>query len=250
MANLGITDSKQPDHTVVNLLATMIFAGVNLVNNKQIPECPVKPVATIRERLNEIPQFKTARELTTALKALSTPARDVRYIWRRYCTCYWELKISGMPAAVHQFIVAKNVPELQESFDAEMKRSKSQSRLLFHGTDMHFLLPILRQGFKPSVGGLLFMAEEPICSYGYAFKLHRPPPAQWHCPAFSEWANSPFKKYGVLLACEAAGINASPNGIHGVQTTANIRAVAVRYVLLIEGPPGQDPKAPAFSMGK
>ena len=215
-----------------NLLATMIFDGVDSVDHKHMPDCPlpVESAAIIRERLNEIPHFKTAGELTAALEAPAAPAQEMlRWICGKFghdiVPATGSLKIPGVPASVHQFIVAKHVPESQAHFDVRMTRSNFQSSLFFHGTEMRFLLPILRQGLKVSPAGLLWMADEPEVSYGYALGAFSDP----------QWTNH-LKRCGVLLACEAAGIKAAP-----VVSTTIARAVIVRYILLIQENPDLDP---------
>lgn len=231
MANSGLAGSKQPDHTVVNLLITMIFAGLGYVNDTQMPKCPipVKPAATIREHLKLIQHFKSAGELTSALEAPVQPRHDiVRWICRTFghdiVPATGSLKIPGVPASVRQFIVAKQVPELQESFDAQMKTNNFESSLAFHGTGMRSLFPILRQGFNQPV----WLAKAPCLSYEYAAN-------KFHADPLSQWTGSPFRNYGVLLACEVARSLANfPGGAAVFAEESTIGVVIVRYILLIE----------------
>lgn len=149
-------NSKQPDHTVANLLVTMVHIGMGTTPNLELVlECPAALVPALHARLNTIPRMHDVGALTTTLNASSTVAgQTLKWICANIgvdiIPTTGDLKISLMPASVHQFIVTKHVPKLQKFFDKYMANESSHSMVLFHGTSMRALLSVLRTGLGPS----------------------------------------------------------------------------------------------------
>ncbi|KAL8745478.1 MAG: hypothetical protein Q9190_002388 [Brigantiaea leucoxantha] len=141
----------------------------------------------------------------------------------------------------HQFILVNTSPALEKAFAAQYIAARSVFSVLFHGTSLDRLYPILRQGLRVCSGTSLqrhgaahgsgiYMAEEPSTSWGYARDA----------PGVSalKWSN--IKDMRVLLGCELAGVStASYPGIHVISDPSRL---VVRYVFLMP-PSAQMPLA-------
>jgi hypothetical protein len=181
------------------------------------------------------------------------------------------MKIRGIPHDIPQFIVHKPTMHLQTSFK-EKKRS-SGSKLMFHGTPLPNLQPILQNGFEGGRDGMVYAAKEPSLSISYALKGRRVVEGFRRGPMFGaragdfgfehiakqyeNIAKSPYGSYGALLGCEYAAsarsrgrgrLLRSPGGkraggeidfdAYHMSATHDHYAIMVRYVFLI--PPGPD----------
>jgi hypothetical protein len=130
-------------------------------------------------------------------------------------------QIPGLPGA-QQFLLVNGCPSQQQQFATALQRLQTPvGRLVFHGTTISNLFPILCQGLRPlPPSNGIWMAEEPNYSiYGYSR------------PIGATWANSQFSgmsAYKVLLACELA-----ENRQLDVHTIYDGTLVMVRYVILL-----------------
>jgi hypothetical protein len=120
------------------------------------------------------------------------------------------MKIRGVPDVILQFVVHKPTTQLQTAFtDRKMRRA---SRLMFHGTPLPNLQPILQSGFRP---GVVWVAAEPSYSFRFALKGqgfadHRRRLIAngglgfggFTLPQDEELLRSPYYSYGALLGCE------------------------------------------------
>jgi hypothetical protein len=146
-------------------------------------------------------------------------------------------EIPGLPGT-QQYLVANGPLSKQRQFDDAMGRTNSPvGRLVFHGTTISCLFPILCEGLRVMRGARavntvnygkpngIYLAEEPRTSTAYYSK-----------PIGRTWANSRFQNaeglgYHVLLACELADETAQL-----VHVETDEAKVMVRYVILF--PPG------------
>jgi len=174
------------------------------------------------------------------------------------------MKIKDIPDEIAQFVVHKPTMKLQTAFKERKSQNRSGSSLMFHGTPLPNLQPILQGGFKGGGDGAVWVAEEPMTSIMYALKS-----VVWGRAfagrevgragglegvgrkqlgkEFGNPAKSPYASYGALLGCEyvendrygrrgGSRLRApSPVGIPTFETTCtrDPRALMVRYVFLI-----------------
>lgn len=208
-----------------------------------LTECPAADAKTLLNRLAQIPTMQNQLELTSALGLPHTPAQQL-LSW--ICTTFGQelawtndnLRISGFPDAVHQFIVMAPSPELQNLFDGYLDYSIPRSIALFHGTSVEGIQSILRSGFNPSAhGDGVWMAEASHTSYPYAFK---------YGASYTKWQVTPYERWGGLLGCEVADEDKKFQGYSGVHVINELRSIMVRYIFLL--PPGDWDKAPARSV--
>jgi hypothetical protein len=80
------------------------------------------------------------------------------------------MKIRGIPDDFPQFVVNRPTMQLQTAFKNSKSKHRSVSRLMFHGTPLPNLQPILQGGFKGGQDGAVWVAREPSTSLMYALK--------------------------------------------------------------------------------
>jgi hypothetical protein len=112
-----------------------------------------------------------------------------------------------------------------------MEESSGQSTMVWHGTPIPNVHSILRGGFKVSVDGYVWSAEDAVISYDYSFKY-----AVWQDSVTRTWKNSPYKGWGVLFVFEAAGGGQrvsywGPNYFACVMKEPD--SILVRYIFLL-----------------
>jgi hypothetical protein len=164
------------------------------------------------------------------------------------------MKIRGIPDDIPQFVVHKPATQLQTVF--KDRKSRLGSMLMFHGTPLPNLQPILQGGFRP---GVVWVAREPSWSIGFALKgqRHAGRPGGMAggyrdfmtLPQIEKLLQSPYCSYGALLGCEyveatgqwtGRGRGVGPPRVRagggmqlGTACTYDHHAVMVRYVFLI-----------------
>jgi hypothetical protein len=169
------------------------------------------------------------------------------------------MKIRHFPDEIPQFVVHKPTMKLQTAFKDRKSKKRSGSRLMFHGTPLSNLQPILQGGFKGGHDGAVWIAREPSTSLMYALKgmftmfadeggsraaeledVLRVPLVRALQP-LANLVNSPYAAYGALLGCEYVETRGSvgkgwlPRSGEDKEATStrDHRAVMVRYVFLL-----------------
>jgi hypothetical protein len=132
----------------------MLLAGPNTIESKLLEGSPVSKAA-LKVRITAIPQLTSAKHLSDLLAKPSTPVGEVlTWICNKFgwdiIPAVGDLKIPLVPASVQQFVVARQVPKLQKSFDKRMADDNFKSMLLFHDTSIKATLSILHTGFRAS----------------------------------------------------------------------------------------------------
>ena len=233
---LLLSDAWQ-DPTVVGLLLAMVYASAKSGNLALLPGCPVPDATTITGLLDRLP-LKTeflVEKLTQTFKLLDGSTANL-LSWT--CCSYrgflvsatGQLRVPNLPAGTHQFVLANATPELEKAFAAHRAGPKqSPSRILFHGTSLDRLYPILCQGLRVCSGTPLarhgaargkgiYMADEPLTSWQYAASN-----------ATLNWRKSIYKNTRVLLGCEFLGTSQGSGGIHVITDPSTLM---VRYLFL------------------
>lgn len=155
------------------------------------------------------------------------------------------LKIPNLPG-VHQFVLASAPPELETGYSLHLPTPQTPTQLVFHGTTMNRLYPILQQGLQigsgttllqngASYGSGIYCAADIATSFGYAGLAH----------GFG-WPNTRLGNTKVIFACELAGAHVPNGGIYVVQDPTQLR---VRYIFLFPStayPPATHHIAPAI----
>jgi hypothetical protein len=174
------------------------------------------------------------------------------------------MKIKDFPDEIAQFVVHKPTMKLQTAFKDRKSQNRSGSSLMFHGTPLQNLQPILQGGFKGGIYGAVWVAKEPITSIKYALKTVisgrtfagagigragglEDVGRKQLVKQFGNPAKSPYDSYGTLLGCEyvendphgrRGGLGLRAPSVVGIPTfettsTRDPRALMVRYVFLI-----------------
>ena len=135
-------------------------------------------------------------------------------------------------ASDHQYLLANSSAALEKAFAEEYRKAQSKSTVLFHGTSLDRLYPILSEGLRICSGTSLqrhgalhgdgiYMAEEPETSWGYSRDA----------PSISglKWTN--LKAMRVLLGCEYAGVSTAR--YQGIHVVSDPKKLIVRYIFLM-----------------
>jgi hypothetical protein len=231
---IRLVDIRQ-DPAVVDLLLTALH-GVSSSNQLHLllPGCPISTAAEITQIIDSLPaisQLQTAGDLRTVLRGCHASAETL-LSW--VCCSYRgflvsatsQLRIPSMPN-VHQFVMANAAPELEAAFAAKV--GGQTTRVLFHGTQIGRLHPILGQGLKncsgtalmahgASSGNGIYMAEEPGTSWGYAATS-----------VSVGWRNSQLRGTGAVFGCEVL----AGGGNRGVHVIPDASTVMIRYIFMV-----------------
>ena len=146
-------------------------------------------------------------------------------------TASGQLRIPDFPSD-HQYLLANSSAALEKAFADESTKAQFKSTVLFHGTSLDRLYPILSEGLRICSGTSLqyhgavhgngiYMAEEPKTSWDYSRDA----------PSISglKWTN--LKAMRVLLGCEFAGVSVARHP--GIHVISDPRRLIVRYVFLM-----------------
>ncbi|KAH8589647.1 hypothetical protein B0O99DRAFT_636601 [Bisporella sp. PMI_857] len=202
-----------------------------------LPGCPFPGTLEVARALSRIPRISSLSnvdDLTTSIKKLAHPAEKL-LSWA--CLSYGgflvsatgKMRIPGMPANTHQFLLASARPDLEAAFQSRF--GSGPTRVLWHGTYMERLFAILSEGLKicshttlqlhgAASGAGIYTATEPGTSWGYSA-----------APA-ANWSGSTIKGVRVLLGLEAAG-GASASTASTVHVVTDVQSLMVRYVFLV-----------------
>ena len=155
------------------------------------------------------------------------------------------LKIPNL-SKIQQFVLVDAPPEVEAGF---AKHNHLQPRqILFHGTSMDRLYPVLAQGLRVLSGTPLqkhgaahgtgiYLSREPSYAMSFASSART-------VKAASAFFNSrtDFNNVQVLLGCEHAGNDTGARSSSQIHVITDPTRVIVRYIFLV--PPGaQMPKA-------
>ncbi|KAM0794147.1 hypothetical protein BDR22DRAFT_717550 [Usnea florida] len=154
-------------------------------------------------------------------------------------TASGQLRIPTFPSD-NQYLLANSSAALEKAFADEYRKAQFKSTVLFHGTSLDRLYPILSEGLRICSGTSLqyngavhgvgiYMGEEPKTSWDYSRDA----------PSISGLKWSDLKATRVLLGCEFAGVSVARRP--GIHVISDPRRLIVRYVFLM--PP--DAKMPA-----
>jgi hypothetical protein len=233
---LRLSDAWQ-DPAVACLLLAMVYASAKSGNLALLPGCPYPNAITITKLLDGLPPTSgfSVEKLTLTFKLLDSPTVDL-LSWT--CCSYrgflvsatGQLRVPNLPAGTHQFVLADAAPELEKAFAARRaKPNQSSSRILFHGTSLDRLYPILCQGLRVCSG-------TPLARHGAArgngIYMADEPSTSWHYAASNtalDWGKSIYKNTRVLLGCEFVGTSQGSGGIHVISDPSTLM---VRYLFL------------------
>jgi hypothetical protein len=233
---LRLSDAWQ-DPTVAGLLLAMVYASAKSGNIALLPGCPVTDTTAITGLLDKLPRTTefVVEKLALTFKLLDGSTANL-LSWT--CCSYrgflvsatGQLRVPNLPAGTHQFVLANATPELETAFAAHRARAnQSPPRILFHGTSLDRLYPILCQGLRvcsgtplarhgAARGSGIYMANEPSTSWHYAISN-----------TALNWRKSIYKNTRVLLGCEFVGTSQGTGGIHVISDPSTL---IVRYLFL------------------
>ena len=250
------------DSPVVDLLVSGTFATASMGGKLELlsPSLQFPPSYSVVNALNDLPAvdrlanmlqvlsdaYGAKFNLTRALHCLCSHWTEAQHLadgLLGICNIYSGFLVSARGTCRipnfgnKQFLLADASPDLEHSFSqhVHLQPSVSGCNILFHGTSLDRLYPILTQGLRVQsgtpnqrhgahYGAGVYLSDEPGTAWSYA----NPTPER------NMWRNSSFKgSTKVLLACELAGAlpTSSWTGIYVVQDTTRL---AVRYIFLAE----------------
>lgn len=185
---------------MVNFLNAIIFMDVSRANYSDTTNgCPVDSVNALKKHLSALPILKSDKQLREVLE--SHPSKKVlKWMCDRHGKDFSiatdSTRIPGLPNKVPQFIINTHPPKNVASFQKHFKKASSKSMVLFHGTHIDRIRPIIATGFHKTGDMGVFLAEDPRTSYPYAGRHydHR---------QFAQ--STPYRDYGALFGCEVTG---------------------------------------------
>lgn len=236
------------DEPVVELLLAAVQASVTWMSIKgTLDLLPTRPArlnqnAPLLDLMNKIPSIATAvKSLDDLYQIKSKYSLRGELLLSWLCNGYkgvlasansGPLRIPNLPNVL-QFVMVDSPPPIAAAF---AKHDHLQPRqVLFHGTSMDRLWPILCQGLKvlsstsfqthgAAHGSGIYLAENPSTAVGYASQA----PCQQ--PTFAA-QHSAYVNKKVLLGIEYAGNDASRgNGIH---VATDPTKLLLRYIFLL-----------------
>ena len=245
----------------VDLLLTGVFAAAAISNLKLLPQRPAQlnEASKLQILLNSLPTTPTlaaASDFPTGLRGCGQRA-ELLLSW--LCTSYRGFMISATDnyripnlPGIYQFLLVHASPELEAGF---ARHNHFQPRhVLFHGTSMDRLYPVLAEGLRVLSGTPLqkhgalhgagiYMARDPNTTMGYASVTQK---TNGNFNAFFN-SRSDFRDARILLGCEHAGNDKGKNSRGGVHVITDPTRVMVRYIFVV--PPGvKPPRAQDISM--
>ena len=207
------------DPSVMDLLLTSVHASTTADTTYLLTLCPNKQVGAMQTFFDVLRPVtaETVMEAMTqtshiALSFSESLRKDMTPILNWVCSGYGGFLVSATGpfhisalANSQQFLLANASPQLEKGFDKNFRAARSKSRILFHGTSLDRLYPILPEGLRicsgtplqrygAAFGPGIYMAEEPSLAFRYARPCSSP-----------VWKSSALGAVNVLLACELAG---------------------------------------------
>ena len=244
--NLRLQDART-DGRVVDLLLTSVFATAAISNLNLLPDRPprLSDASKLLVLLNSLPTtdaLAAASDFKTGLQGCGQRA-ELLLSW--LCTSYrgfiisatGNYRIPNLPG-IHQFLLVNGPPEIEAAF---AKHNHLQPRhVLFHGTSMDRLYPVLAQGLRVLSGTPLqkhgavhgsgiYMAREPNTAMGYASVTQK---SGNNYKAFFN-SRSDFQNATILLGCEHAGNDTGSTRLGGVHVISDPTKVIVRYIFVV-----------------
>lgn len=249
------------DPSVIDLLLSMIHATaatekLNLLIDchcpvKNTPDAIASMVTTMFDGLPTIPilaiylkdcldKHGDRFRLIKALSGLCTPTHKPEILAKTLvwvCSSYRGFLVSATgPQRIpsfgkNQVLLANAAPELEIAFSRHMLTPQSESQILFHGTSLDRLHPILCQGLRVQSGTGL---QQHGAAYGAGIYLADEPKVAWGYATVSPggWKLSKLKDIKLLLGCELAG--SKPQAVYpGIYVITDATLLAVRYVFLL-----------------
>ena len=259
------------DPPVMDLLLSMVRATASTGKLNLLTNCPVAPtVVSMVDALPETPtlakhlksclnvhgnDFRLAQALVGyCTKSFDAASLALGLLWA--CISYRGFLVSATgPQRIpsfgsNQFLVANTAPDLELAFSRHMPTPQSTSQILFHGTSLDRLHPILCQSLREQSGTALqrhgayhgdgiYMADEPSLAWRYA------------AANSGGWKSSKLKNMKLLLGCELAG--PKPQAPHsGEYVITDAAKLAVRYIFLLKStarmPAAKDVRLPMASV--
>jgi hypothetical protein len=224
------------DPYVIDLLLLAVYATAQSGRAEfLLSSCPVRDLTKILEIMIALPDIhamRTAADISSAIRGLGPDAESL-LLWAgsyrgSIATPTGLLKIPNLPN-VHQFVLTSTTPELEMCYNLHLPSPQTPTQVVFHGTTMNRLYPILQQGLQvgtgttllqngASYGSGIYCAADIATSFAYAGMGHG-----------YGWPNTKLGSTKLILVCELAG-NYVPNG--GIYVVTDPTQLRIRYIFL------------------
>jgi len=222
------------DLLVIELLLLGVFAATQKGRLDFLDPCPISDKSNISHTMAGLPALRTldgASDIQKSVKSLGLDTEALILWMASYdgflASATGLLKIPNL-LGVYQFVLARAPMEVEAQYRRHESRPASTSQVVFHGTSMDRLFPILRQGFQVGTGTSL---QQHGASFGSGIYCATDPAMSMHYALASPgWPNSKFGNTKVIFGCELYGSHSpvSP-GIYVIPDPTQLR---VRYVFL------------------
>jgi Poly(ADP-ribose) polymerase catalytic domain len=221
--------------SVMDLLLLGVFASARANRLEFLHPCPLRDQGTILQTMAGLPDIYTlqgSQDLYKSIKGLGQDAEALMLWMASYrgflASATGLLKIPNLPG-VHQFVLTSTTPELETSYNFHLPTLQTPTQVVFHGTTMDRLFPILQRGLQvgtgttllqngASYGSGIYVATDISMAFGYAGLAHG-----------YGWPNTRLGNTKVVFACELVGNQYQNGGIYVVPDPTQLR---IRYVFL------------------
>jgi hypothetical protein len=227
------------DPHAIDLILTSLFTlAVDANADTFLPHFPL-PVAQLQLIINSFPPLTTlqsAKDLAEAIRGTDQYGSSRESLLSYLCLRFRGLiltapngsKVPSMGTGVHQFLLVNSSQERELEFSNHYNSTNSSS-VVFHGTQIARIFPILCEGLRIANGGLrlngAMYGPGVYCGDDAALSL------SYSGTTGPSWTNSSFGNMKVLLGCELAPLTA-PTHTNTHVVTDDSRLL-VRYVFLL-----------------
>jgi hypothetical protein len=230
------------DPLAVDMLLRMIHSAIQSGHHNLLPDCPLDKDACL-DVLRTLPTMeKLAKSKYFSVTVRNWHAGRAELFLTWVCcsfkgfltTATDKLRIPSLPPGTLQFVLANGAPMKELGFHTEFHANMQQSKVVFHGTSLDRLYPILHQGLKvmsgtplqvygAASGAGIYLADEPSTSWIYADRS---------TATRTNWSKSAIKNGRILLGCEmtSPSVALRRGGIHVVTKEST---VMVRYIFVV-----------------
>lgn len=230
------------DPLAVDMLIRMIHSAIQSGYHNILPDCPLDNHACL-EVMRTLPSMESlskSKYFSVTVRNWHAGKTEQFLSWvccsfRGFlATATGKLRIPSLPPGTLQFVLANGAPLKEMGFHTEFNANMQQSKVVFHGTSLDRLYPILHQGLKimsgtplqaygAASGAGIYLADEPSTSWIYADRK---------AATRVNWSKSAIKNGRILLGCEMTGPGIA-QGRGGVHVVTKESTVMVRYIFVV-----------------
>ena len=229
------------DPLAIDMLIRMIHSAIQSGHHNLLSDCPLDKDACLEvmRRLPSMEKLAKSKYFSVTIRNLPAGKADRFLTWvccsfkGFLATASGKLRIPSLPPGTLQFVLANASPIKELGFHTDFNDNTQLSKVVFHGTSLDRLYPILHQGLKimsgtalqaygAASGAGIYLADEPSTSWIYTNHAST---------TRANWSRSAIKSGRILLGCELTGTSTA--GRSGIHVITKESSVMVRYIFVV-----------------